>query len=233
MKKSLIILFFSICYANSASSQVLISLLFGEALNSEKIEFGLTGGFNHSNFNGILETKGLNHFNLGFYFHLMLQENSFISTGVLMKSNLGATGMTPYEIGDSNLDDIFQEGVLTTKVSSFLIPVMWQQRIKQRILLEGGFQAGVRTRVFDEFEAELANGAAAFSKGVKNEYYRMDAGLIGGAGYKLSKERKSMSIGMTYYYGLVDVRIDPNITSKNSSLNVYVRIPMGAGAIKD
>jgi hypothetical protein len=230
MFKKLIGFVIGICLGGSVQAQVLISLVFGDALNTDKIEFGLTGGFNRTDFNGTLETKPLNNFNLGFYFHIMLKENSFLSTGVLVKNSLGATGMKPYELGDPNLDAIFQNGTLTTKINTFLVPIMWQQRIKQRFLLEGGIQAGLRSKAYDDFDADAANGAANFRREVGDEFYRLDAGLIGGVGYKLTKELKSMSIGMLYYYGLVDVRVDPNVTSKNTSLNVYMRIPIGAGS---
>lgn len=229
MFKRLLGLLIGICLGGSVQAQVLISLVFGDALNTDKIEFGLTGGFNRTDFNGTLETKALNNFNLGFYFHIMLKENSFLSTGVLVKNSFGATGMKPYQLGDPNLDAIFQNGTLTTKINTFAVPIMWQQRIKQRFLLEGGIQAGLRSKAYDDFDVEAANGAANFRREVGDEFYRLDAGLIGGVGYKLKKELKSMSIGMLYYYGLVDVRIDPNATSKNTSLNVYLRIPIGAG----
>ena len=229
MCKKLLALAIGVLLTGSAQSQVLISLLFGDALNTDKIEFGLTGGLNRTNFNGTLDASGLNNFNLGFYFHIMLRENSFISTGVLVKSNLGATGMKPYSLGDPNLDAIFQNGILTTKINTFQVPIMWQQRIKQRLLLEGGIQAGLRAKAFDYFDAESSSGDATFKKEVSDRYYRLDAGVVGGLGYKLKKDLKSMSLGLLYYYGLVDVRIDPNIKSQNSSLNVYLRIPIGAG----
>jgi len=65
-------------------AQVLISLLFGEALNTPKIEFGLVGGLNRSYLADLPGAEGLNHFNLGFYFHLNVKNNSFISTGLLV-----------------------------------------------------------------------------------------------------------------------------------------------------
>ena len=229
MRKSIILVILLLSFSGTVRSQVLISLLFGDKLNSDKIEFGLTGGLNRSNFIGTLDSKALNNFNLGFYFHIMLKENSFLSTGVLVKSNLGATGMAPYSLNDPNLDAVFQDGNLKTKINTLLVPIMWQQRIQKRLLLEGGVQAGLRSGVFDYFEAESSSGDATFRRKVSEEYSRLDFGLVGGLGYKLTDDLKSMIIGMLYYYGVVDVRIDPNITSKNTSLNVYLRIPIGAG----
>ena len=47
--KRTILLFGFLLTAYTANSQVLISLLFGDALNSPNIEFGLDGGVNFAN----------------------------------------------------------------------------------------------------------------------------------------------------------------------------------------
>jgi hypothetical protein len=54
--------------------------------------------------------------------------------------------------------------------------------------------------------------------------------LSGGVGYKFSKEIKSMSVGVTYYYGLVDVSKNPNETIKNSAFYFFLKIPIGLKA---
>lgn len=67
MKKGLLLLFMLFSIAQ-ARSQVLISLIFGDKLNSPFLEFGLEGGINLSDISG-LESSGTNPgFNLGFYF---------------------------------------------------------------------------------------------------------------------------------------------------------------------
>jgi hypothetical protein len=226
--RSTLILFLFFISINT-QAQVLISLLFGEALNSDKIEFGLTGGLNRSDFIGVPEAEGLNNFNLGFYFHLTLNPNSFISTGVLVKNNVGATGMPTYAKGDPAFDELFGEGILTTKINYFYVPIMWQQRIHSRWLVEAGVQPGLRSRAFDIFNTESNGGDLEFKKDVRNEYFRLDFGMVGGLGYKLNKDLKSMSVGFLYYQGLVDVKIADAQNVQNSSLNIYVRIPIGAG----
>lgn len=69
MKKVLIAIFTFFCIS-SAHSQVLISLIFGDKLNSPFLEFGLEGGINLSDISN-LESSGMNPgFNLGFYFDI-------------------------------------------------------------------------------------------------------------------------------------------------------------------
>ncbi|GMQ30967.1 outer membrane beta-barrel protein [Algoriphagus confluentis] len=216
------------CMPFCAQSQVLISLIFGDALNSEKVEFGLTGGMNRSYLSGITSAEGLNNFNLGFYFHIRMKENSFISTGVLVKSNVGAKGMPTYSLDDPAFDGIFEEGSLTKKINYFYVPIMWQQRIQKRWLLEGGIQAGLRSKAFDIFEVERNEGDLEFKTEVGDQLSRLDAGLVGGLGYKLKEDLKSMSVGILYYQGLVDIAKSDSQISKNSSLNFFLRIPIGA-----
>ncbi len=223
-----ILLLFFLLVSGSSNAQVLISLLFGDALNSEKIEFGLTGGMNRSYFRDNPASEGLNNFDLGFYFNIALKnENSYLSTGVLVKTNVGATGMPVYAVGDADFDKVFENGTLTTKINYFYVPIMWQQRIKSRLLLEGGVQAGLRTKAYDIFDQESNGGDLEYKREVGDDYARLDAGLVGGMGYKLKADQKSMAVGFLYYHGLVDVKATEPEKFRNSSLNFYLRIPIG------
>ena len=226
------ILFFSL-FTPAVNGQIIISLLFGDALNTPKIEFGLIGGINRSTFLDVETAEGLNNLNLGFYFHINLKNSSFISTGVLVKSNTGATGMPVYPIGDDDFDDVFQDATLTTKVGYFYVPIMYHQRFNNRWYLEGGFQAGLRSKAYDYFDKESNEGDLKWKVDVRDQYASLDAGLIAGVGYKFKKELKSMSAGINYYYGLVDINKSVDVTAKNSYINVFIKIPIGLGAAKE
>ncbi len=211
--------------------QVLISLLFGEALNTDKIEFGLVGGFNRSWIYDIEDSKGLNNFNLGFYFHFMLKNNpnSFLSTGVLVKSNVGASGMPTYPIGEADFDSVFADGELTKQINYFYVPILYQQRFKNRWYLEGGFQLGLRNKAYDFFEIEAFDGDVSYKVDARDDYKHLDAGLMAGVGYKLKKRLKSSAVGINYYYGLMNISNVPDQKIKNSALYVYFKLPIGAG----
>ena len=73
MKKVILIFMLSILSVGAVQSQVLISLLFGDKLNSETIKFGLDGGANFSSISGIGSQRMLINWNLGFYFDFMLK----------------------------------------------------------------------------------------------------------------------------------------------------------------
>jgi hypothetical protein len=231
MKRLYRIVFLSIIMATPAAlnGQVLISLLFGDALNTEKIEFGLVGGLNRSYILDIDESKGMNNFNIGFYFHILMKKNSYLSTGVLVKSNVGATGMSTYSLGEPEFDAVYENGVLTKKIPVFSIPILFHQRFNQRWYIEIGPQLGLIHQPQDIFEIVAYDGENTYKRDVREQYQYIDAGFVGGVGYKFKKKTKSTSVGISYYYGLADVSKDAYAKMKNSSLNFYVKIPIGVG----
>ena len=234
MKKSLPIFLLAFFISAASHAQVLIVALFGDKLNSGKIEFGLDGGFNRSWYLDKEGAEGLNNFNLGFFFHFDVTERhtGFISTGVHVKSNVGASGMAVYPLGDPDFDSVYADGELITKVNVFYLPIMWQQRLGS-VYVEGGIQPGMRTKAFDYFKEEGFDGDLEYKRDVRDDYTRLDFGLVGGVGYRMSKGPVSPSFGLNYYYGLVDVYKPETYNLKNSSMYVYARIPIGAGGNKE
>jgi len=221
-------------FSKAMNSQVLISLIFGNALNTPNIEFGLVGGDNISYFTDVPDSKFLNNFNIGFYFHILIKNNSYLSTGVLVKSNVGATGMPTYPIGDAAFDSLYASGTLTTKIHYFYVPIMYQHRFNDnRWYLEGGFQVGLRNKAENIFDQNAFDGDLTYTTNVRDDYRHLDAGLMGGVGYKFKKEVKSMAAGVSYYYGLVNVSTVPNTQVKNASAYFYLKIPIGANPEKN
>jgi hypothetical protein len=225
--KKIVLLSLTVMFSASVNAQVLITLLLGDALNTPKIEFGLSGGLVHSTIGTIDNSEGMNTFDLGFYFHLQMKNNSYLSTGVHVKSTMGAEGMPVYELGDENFDAIYKDGTLTKKIPVFSLPILFHQRFNQRWYIEAGPQLGLIHKPVDIFEADKLDGELTFKLDVKDQYKHIDAGLLGGIGYKFNKQPKSMSAGISYYYGLVDVSNNPDYKIKNSAIYVFMKIPIG------
>jgi hypothetical protein len=231
MKKYYRIVLLSCILATPATlnAQILISLLFGDALNTDKIEFGLVGGLNRSYIRTISDAEGLNNFNIGFYFHILLKENSYLSTGVAVKSNMGATGMPTYSIGDPDFDEVYDGGVLTKKIPGFYVPILFHQRFNQRFYIELGPQLGLIHRPTDIFEVEEYGGDLTYTTSTRGQYQYFDFGFYGGIGYKLAQKIKSTSLGIGYYIGLSDVAKDAYPEIRNSSFYLFCKIPIGVG----
>jgi hypothetical protein len=146
-----IVMLFSISY--KANSQVLISLLLGDKLNSEKLKFGLDGGVNWSNISNIDPSKYKAHFNLGFYFDFLLKEKTrwYLHTGVLVKSTMGPQGLNPDTIGNEELDTLFVGGVMDRKLSYFNVPILVRYQFKNLLYIEAGPNLGLLYKAYDIF----------------------------------------------------------------------------------
>lgn len=214
----------------TANSQVLISLLFGDALNGPNIEFGLDGGVNFGNIANLEPGKSLAMFNLGFYFDIRLKESLMLHTGVIVKSSQGADKLSPYSLENPELDNLFSTGYVTRKVNQFSVPILLKYRFATLFHVEAGPMLALRAKGYDEFKNTLVDKEdLTYKLDIKDNYKRIDAGIMVGAGMKLSKIPKSSQIGVRYYYGLVDPLIGNTGKSQNySSLYLYFSIPIGA-----
>jgi len=231
MKKTLFILLL-LFGGYAMQSQVLISLLLGNKLNSDKIEFGLEGGMNFSSIFNMDSKKYANDWNLGFYFIYQIKNNWYINTGVLVKAKLGVGGLTQNDLDflgvkfpDSSLRD---GGEYYQKTNTFLVPMMVRYMFKNRIYVEGGLQAGLRYKSWVEYDYKSKEEKINLRQYNKDKTNALDVGALVGAGYRLNKKRTGMTVGVKYYYGFVNVFKGVPGT-KNSSFFVKLNIPIGAG----
>lgn len=230
MKKTFL-LFTFLCISFSAKSQVIISLVFGDMLNSENVEFGLDGGWTLTNIDNLNESKSNSTWNLGFYFDFKLKKNPswMINTGVLVKSTMGAEDIPVYHLDNPDLDNSFTEGSVTRQLSYFNVPIMMKYQFKNHIYIKAGTQLGLRYRAKDVFTSSVDDGDLSYTIDVLKQTHPLDAGLAIGTGYRLMGG-SGMNIGMQYYYGLVDIMIDDNTPNQyNRALYINVGIPIGKG----
>ncbi len=82
-----------------AQSQILITLLLVDKLNSDGLEFGLEGGMNWTKISGLETADYARKWNLGLYFDIRIKNQWSLYTGVQVKSNFGVDGLT-----DTDLD---------------------------------------------------------------------------------------------------------------------------------
>jgi len=220
-----------ILFAYMGQSQVLISILLGDKLNSGKIEFGLEGGWSLANLDGVDPSKGHSNYNLGFYFDFAMKNPSwFVSTGVRVKSTMGAEGIAVYPLNNENLDNVFATGSVTRKLNYFNVPVMMKYMFKNHLYAQAGIQLGLKYKAKDEFLNSVnEDDDLSYTLDIKKQYHPLDGGLCAGLGYRLVKGN-GMNLGVQYYYGLVDVRVsDATPDQFNRVLYVNVGIPIGKG----
>jgi hypothetical protein len=228
MKNFLIIstlLFISI----TANSQILISILLGDKLNSDKLEFGLDGGLNIANINGIDQTNAVRRFNVGFYFDLKLKNPAWmVHTGVIVKSTLGAKDLPVYNLNDANLNTAFAGGNVDRRLSYFNVPILIKHQFKKSFFVEAGPMLGLMNKSVDVFTQKVIDADdLSYTLKIRDNYHPLDAGLMVGLGYRLLGGN-GMNLGVRYYYGLVDITLDDSTPNQyNRSLYFSVGIPIG------
>ena len=215
-----------------ADGQVLIALVFGEALNTGQIEFGLDGGVNLASLDGIEQAEMLTTWNLGFYFDIKLADPSWmIHTGVIVKSTMGTENAPLYSLGNADLDNALSGGRVATNLHYFNVPVMIKHKFPSNFFLEGGVLLGLLYGATDEFiNAVEEEDDLTYERDVRFAYHPLDAGIMVGAGYRLLSG-DGINLGVRYYFGLIDVYID-DLTPGRYNRSVYftVGIPIGAAS---
>jgi Outer membrane protein beta-barrel domain len=235
MTKKLIILFLLLVPALQSDGQILISLIFGDKLNSEKLEFGLDGGINLPDIRGEDNGNLKGKFNLGFYFDFKFNNLQWmVHTGVMVKSRMGTRGLPVYSLDDSLLDSAFVGGSIERRLDYFNVPVLLKYKFNNQFYVQGGFMLGLMYNAKDIFSKKVIDKEdLLYTLDIEDDIQRIDAGLMGGIGYRLMGGH-GMNLAIRYYYGLVNInKLDGAPEHFNQSVYFAVGIPIGAGKKKD
>ncbi len=210
-------------------SQVLISLLFGDKLNTGSIEFGLEGGATFSTINGLQGAETSTGFNLGFYFDFKLKQNWSLATGVMVKSPWGATGLPTYSLGDAALDSVFVGGSVERRLHYFNVPIMAKYSFG-RVFAMAGPQLSLGYKAADVFTRDVKEeDDLSYRLEDRSLYKAIDAGVCAAAGVRLQKGY-GMNILLRYYHGLTEIRKDAvGAAQTNQGWHLLVGIPIGVG----
>lgn len=218
-------------FSINIQSQVLISLLLGDKLNSDGLEFGLETGFNFSQISNLESSSTLGTWNIGFYFDIRMKNQWSLYTGVLVKSNLGTNKLTETDLEMLNSTIYDEGGDYSQRMNYFLVPALVRYKFRNNMYAEAGPQFGLMYKAWVEYNADSGGREARIRESNKDDINSLDAGLTIGTGYILSKGT-GITIGLKYYFGLVNVYKDINNT-RNSSLFLKVNIPIGANKAKN
>ena len=226
--KKLTCLMIVLAFCHAASSQVLIAILFGDKLNTDKLEFGLMVS---PTFTNISEITSDPKFGLGLslYFNVKMSQNFFFRLEASPKAVFGAQRIPPYNTGIGVIDSIYAaEGSVERKIKALSLPLLLRYRLKGLLFAEGGIQVNWMTNAHDIFETKVDGNELTYTAQTKDFITRFDFGIAGGLEYKL-KQDKGMGIGVRYFYGVTDMLKTELGTQRNISLMLNVSIPIGAG----
>ncbi len=214
--------------ASQLHSQVLIALLFGDKLNTDKLDFGLTAGLNLSTISNLADAKTKEGLNLALFFNIKLNDSWYIHPEAALKYAAGAKSLKPYALGDESLDNLLADGTVTRQISTIAVPLMMRYRIKGQFFAEAGPQIGIRTRAKDLFE----NGDLSYENNLKDQVTRFDAGLAFGFAQKLKKDPGAVALSIRYYAGFTDTDKLTAGSQKYGVFQLLASIPVGGGKQK-
>ncbi|MGY0392913.1 porin family protein [Bizionia sp. KMM 8389] len=224
--RKIVLSFLFLFVVQAASSQVLLTLIFGEKLNSPNIEFGLEGGYNLSAISGLERSNRLSTFNLGFYFNIKLQEQLYLATGVLVKSNLGADDLQISDLEAAGVEYIAEAGTYTQKINYFLVPAYVKYVFLNNIYVEAGPHFGLRYKAFVEYYNETDTYETRIRQYNTDATNPIEVGAGAGVGYRF-KNMNGLSVGLRYFQGFVNV-YKGNSDTKNNSIFIKLNLPIGA-----
>ena len=224
MKKYFFIVIF-VFTAFLAHSQVLITLLLGKYLNTDKLKFGLEGGMNWANITGMESSDYARYFNLGFYFDIQMKDQLRLYTGTLVKSNLGLDKLSTSDLEFLQSDIYEQEGNYRQVSNTFLVPAYLKYDFRNHFYVMAGPQFGLLHKAYVEFTREEGGIDARIRQNNKDMFHKIDAGIGAGLGYTLMKGEGIM-LGFKYYHGFTDVYKDKSGT-KNNSFNIMACLRIG------
>ncbi len=227
LKKILFVIFFSF-WGYTGHSQILISIIFGDKLNSEGLEFGLDGGVNFSKITGLESNAYASNLHLGFYFDVRLKNQFWLNTGVLVKSSQGSSKLTKNDVLNlyPDLDSFAVEGNYSQSLGFFNVPIMLKYRFENHIYAGLGFQASLLMKARLNYSHAYENIEITSSIDNRDWFKRVDVGLVGGFGYKL-RQGNGINLGVKYYAGLIDITKSSNSVNRNNVIYVKVDIPIG------
>lgn len=210
------------------TGQVLISILFGDKLNSDKLEFGLVVSPTLCNITNI-DSKYRPALALGLYFNWKLTDRLYFHPEADPKSAFGAAKIPPYSVGNAGIDSLFEDGDVQRKIKALSLPLLMRYRVTGRWFVEAGPQVDLNLSVQDIFKAKKDGNELTNTVNVEDQFTRFNVGAAMGLMYRLTSGISSMGLGIRYYYGFTDIMKTASGGQHNSAWLLNIYIPIGAG----
>ena len=217
----------------SAQGQVLLAILFGDKLSTENFQMGIKLD---RAFTTLSEVDGADYrqgWAFGAFGEIKLSDKWALQPELSMTAPGGAQEFLGSPPGDPNLDEVFENVLVTRKMSytnlSFLVKYK-----AGRFGIGVGPQIGYLRKAEDFYEGKATGvGKFTLTKDVIDDHSRFDFGITANLEYYLAPEKamKSMRIHVVPYFGLTDVLdVNSGDAVKNFSIQVGIGIPVGAGS---
>jgi len=226
MKKLLIIFTVIVLSVPSVRGQVLLTIIFGDKLNSPTTEFGLNAGIGISSLSGIEGSTPTTNLALGTFFTWKFHNRFQFQPELYFSLKGGAEKLPPFAISDPRVNLPIDEMNVIRKSNYLSLPLLIKIRTVNQFRFIAGPQFSFMTSTNDYmyYEVDSSKDLMARSKD-KSGMNRFDFGLSAGLGYKLGKGN-GVSIEAKYYLGFLDTTKSTDINAKNRMIIIQAGIPI-------
>jgi hypothetical protein len=214
------------CWLNTSNAQIVIALLFGDKLNTGKMEFGLVASPTFTNISNN-ESKLTSAFNFGIYLNFNTDKMFSLHIEGIAKGALGAGSIKPYPTGNDSLDAFLEGGSVKRKIKVFSLPVLCRYRLSGKLFFELGIQPDLLLKVEDIFTADVSGHELKYTLEKSEDYTKLDLAMATGVSYKFLKDKRSVGMGLRYVQGLTDIYKAGAGTQANYMWQIVVTIPVG------
>jgi len=229
--QKLFFLFTCIFLSGFAHAQVLISILFGDKLNTDAIIFGLHVDYSFNKITSVEPQDAMGKLNLSLFFDVRLHDQWRAEIEAIAKYTRGGKGIAPYPLNDPQLDLQFANGSVERKISYVGLMTAIQYTVEHSWYIEAGPQLTLRTKAKDIFKVKTDDGELLLDRDIRDEINRWEFSLMSGLGYKLDKGT-GMTFGLRYNWGLSDVEKNVAGYQQNRGFYVLSNIPIGRNKMK-
>src|SRR6476646_353478 len=142
--RKLIFFFLMIFLSSVSQGQVLISILFGDKLNTDAIIFGLHVDYSWNKMTSIEPQDPLGRLNLSLFFNVKINDQWRAEIEALAKNTRGGKGIAPYPLTDPDLNAQFADGSVERRINYVGLMSAIQYNIQQSWYIEAGPQLTIR-----------------------------------------------------------------------------------------
>jgi hypothetical protein len=208
---------------------VLLGLLFGDKLATERFHIGLNVGLNSASLSGLDGTGSNMGLMLGLVAEWKMTNNLYLQPELLPFYATGASDLPPSFRDFPPLLPAEQTSS-ERSVSYFEIPLILKYAIAGgRVHLGAGPQVGFVLSAYDKFRGSTDGRDAGTDVDVKELITSFDAGVAFHVEFKIGPSNFSPSVTGRYYLGLTDtIEDNPSSTAvRNRVFSIFASFPIG------
>ena len=215
--------------SQQTKSQVLIGLLFGEALNKGPIEFGLNVIANSSTTTIDNGSIYRNKLGLGLYLDYKITDRLILSGAFFFSSPKGEKHFNKNDPLYKLTDTLLVGAKTERRLNYFEFPVIFDYRPFKRIGIGAGGYISYLISAKDYYKVSLNDneGDVVHERSILSEMNRFDYGVVGSLHYHFKGDPGSQ-IQFNYLYGLTDI-LKNGEKGNNVTFQLGVMIPIKFG----